>query len=184
MLEHVFDSTAPGTAGGPLSGVEHRLGAWLAALPPWGAVQVVSVPGVVVVDLDRRHGARPVGGEPVGGEPVEGEAGPVGQLARLLEEGAGHLDAVADLEAVLARAAAAQVRELAAFARCRPAGWDRQPGETGAASAAARAARPAALEPVSEWAAAEAAARLGLPQRTAQARLEEAVFLGRVSSAV
>src|SRR5215207_8125700 len=46
----------------------------------------------------------------------------------------------------MARAAAAQARELASFARCRPTSWDRQPGEKGAASAATRAARPVALE--------------------------------------
>ncbi len=77
----------------------------------------------------------------------------------------------------MARATAAQVRELAAFARCRPSSWDRQPGEKGAASAATRAARPAGLAPVSEWAVAEVAARLRLPQRAAQTRLEEAVVL-------
>ena len=70
--------------------------------------------------------------------------GPLDPRARMLEAGAARLDAVADLEQVKARAAAAQARELAAFARSRPASWDRQPGERGAASAASRAARPPA----------------------------------------
>ncbi len=124
-------------------------------------------PCVVIVDLEARRHARPAASGPELLDP----------RPRLLEDGAGHLDAVADLDRVMARATAAQARELAAFARCRPSSWDRQPGEKGAASPASRAARPAALEPVSEWAAAEAAARLRLPQRVALSRLAEAVFL-------
>ena len=77
-------------------------------------------PCVVVLDYDarRRHAA----------------VAALDPRAQLLEDGAGHLDAVADLDGVMARAMAAQVRELAAFARCRPSSWDRQPGEKGAAS--------------------------------------------------
>jgi hypothetical protein len=142
---------------------EDRLRALLVERGSVPVIQTVPTPCVVVVDLHARR--------------ARAGAAPPDPRARLLEAGAGHLDAVADLERVMARAMAVQARELASFARCRPASWDRQPGETGAASAATRAARPVALEPVSEWAAAEVAARLRLSQRTAQARLEEAVVL-------
>ena len=157
------------------SAVERRLRALLAEHAGTIVVEPVPAPWVVVVDLEARRCAG--AGRPTGS--VSGCAGDelLDRRVRLLEEGAGRLDAVADLERVMARASAAQVRELAAFARCRPSSWDRQPGEKGAASAAGRAARPAVLEPVSEWAVAEVAARLRLPTRAAQARLAQAVFL-------
>jgi hypothetical protein len=158
MIEHVFDKVTEDGAPAVLSVVELRMLTLLAEREAWSAIDTFPAPGVVVLD---HQAHRP----------------PLDPRARLLEAGAGHLDAAADLDAVLARAAAAQARQLAAFARCRPASWDRQPGEQGAASAATRAARPAALAPVSEWAAAEVAARLRLSQRTAQARLVEAVVL-------
>ncbi|MGY1811357.1 DUF222 domain-containing protein [Blastococcus sp. SYSU D00820] len=97
--------------------------------------------------------------------------------ARLLDEGAEWLDAVAELERGLAQLAGARVRALAAFAGCRPSSWDRQPGERGAASEASRAARPQALSEVSEWAAAEVAARLRVPERTAGTLLAESIEL-------
>ena len=164
MIEHVFDAmTAGGGAGELLSLAEVRMRGLLAERAGGITIDAIPAPCVVVVDLEAHRSARETGGlDPRG---------------RLLEVGAGHLDAVADLERVMARAAAAQVRELASFARCRPSSWDRQPGEKGAASSASRAARPATLVPVSEWAAAEVAARLRLPQRAAQSRLAEAVFL-------
>jgi len=148
IIEHTFDD---------------RLRALLAERVSVRVIQTVPAPCVVVVDLHARR--------------ARAGAAPPDPRARLLEAGAGHLDAVADLEQVMARAAAAQARELASFARCRPGSWDRQPGETGAASAATRAARPVVLEPVSEWAVAEVAARLRLPHRVALARLTEAVVL-------
>ncbi|MGY1740571.1 MULTISPECIES: DUF222 domain-containing protein [unclassified Blastococcus] len=81
------------------------------------------------------------------------------------------------MERGLAQLAGARVRALAAFARCRPVAWDRQPGEPGAASAASREARPAALTAVSEWAADEVAARLRLPAGAASELLVESVEL-------
>ena len=152
------------------SAVEHRLRGLLAQRRDFGIVVHPAPEAVVfVVDLEARRCAR-AGGAASGGEPQD-------PRVRLLEDGAARLDAVAGLEQVIARAAAAQARELAAFARCRPASWDRQPGERGAASAASRAACPAALTGVSEWAAAEVAARLRLPHRQALGRLADAVFL-------
>ncbi len=108
---------------------------------------------------------------------VAAEVGGLGPQARLLEEGAGWLDAAAEVERGLAQLAGARVRALASFARCRPSSWDRQPDERGAASAASRAARPAVLTQVSEWAVAEVAARLRLSERTAAGLLAESVEL-------
>ena len=158
----MFEDVTKDDAHPVLSVVEPRLLAALAELEALPAIATTRTPFVMVLDYDARRAH---------------VAAPPDPRARLLETGAGHLDAAADLDAVLSRAAAAQARELASFARCRPASWDRQPGETGAASAATRAARPAALAPVSEWAVAEVAARLRLSSRAAQARLEEAVVL-------
>jgi hypothetical protein len=77
-----------------------------------------------------------------------------------------------------ARAFAARARALTAFARARPAAlFDRAPGQRGAAAAASVAARPAALTEVSEWAADEAAATLGVSARAAALALADAVTL-------
>ncbi|WP_197029148.1 HNH endonuclease signature motif containing protein [Blastococcus sp. URHD0036] len=125
-------------------------------------------------------------GEPATQPPVDDAArgadgaplsGPLDERARLLDEGAGLLDAAVDLERGLAQLAGARARALASFARCRPSAWDRQPGERGAASAASRAARPEALTTVSEWAVAEVAARLRIPGRTASGLLADCVEL-------
>ncbi|MGY1772991.1 DUF222 domain-containing protein [Blastococcus sp. SYSU D00813] len=109
--------------------------------------------------------------------PADGPSTPADARARLLDEGAGWLDAAAEFERGLAQLAGARARALAAFARCRPVSWDRQPGERGAASAASRAARPAALTPVSEWAADEVAVRLRMAGSTASGLLAESVEL-------
>src|SRR4051812_5062791 len=178
----MFDDVVQGDSR-PLPSVAHdRLLSLLAERETRPVITTIAPPCVVIVDLDTRRSVRArsddtrAGSTPAESSPAPTDA-PRDPEVELLEAGAGHLDAVTDLERVMARAAAAQARELASFARCRPASWDRQPGEKGAASAATRAARPAVLEPVSEWAVAEVAARLRLPQRTAQARLEEAVVL-------
>jgi hypothetical protein len=98
--------------------------------------------------------------------------------ARLLTSGATHLDDAVAAAKQLARDEAKRVRALAAFARSRPAAmFDRAPGEQGAASAASRAARPAALSEVSEWAVDEAAATLGISGRAASLMLVDAVTL-------
>lgn len=89
-------------------------------------------------------------------------------FARLLEDGAEHLAAAKAASVEQSRAAAVQARRLAAFARQRPADlFDRPDDEVGAAAAASRASRPAALTGVSEWAVDEVVAALGLPSRTA-----------------
>jgi hypothetical protein len=98
--------------------------------------------------------------------------------ARLLASGAAHLDAALAAARDAARAEAARARQLAAFARSRPAAmFDRAPGALGAASAASVAARPAALTEVSEWAVDEAAATLGVSGRAASLLLVDAVTL-------
>jgi hypothetical protein len=97
---------------------------------------------------------------------------------RLLTSGAAHLDGAVAAAKQLARDEARRLRALAAFARSRPAVmFDRAPGERGAASAASRAARPAVLTDVSEWAVDEAAATLGISGRAASMMLIDAVTL-------
>ena len=97
---------------------------------------------------------------------------------RLLTSGAAHLDDAVAAATQLAREEARRVRALAAFARSRPAAmFDRAPGERGAASAASRAVRPAALTDVSEWAVDEAAATLAISGRAASMMLIDAVTL-------
>ena len=98
--------------------------------------------------------------------------------ARLLTSGAAHLDDAVAAAKQLSRDEARRVRALAAFARSRPAAmFDRAPGDRGAASAASRASRPAALTEVSEWAVDEAAATLGISARAASLMLVDAVTL-------
>jgi hypothetical protein len=99
-------------------------------------------------------------------------------LGRLLEEGAGHLERARAADRVVSRESAVRARELAAFARARPASlMDRGEGEVGAASAASRSTRPAVLVTVSEWAADEAAAALGLSTSAATTLLTECLVL-------
>ena len=98
--------------------------------------------------------------------------------ARLLSSGAVHLDGAVAAAGDVARAEACRARQLAAFARSRPAAlFDRAPGERGAASAASIAARPAVLTEVSEWAVDEAAATLGVSLRAASLLLVDTVTL-------
>jgi hypothetical protein len=97
---------------------------------------------------------------------------------RLLTTGAGFLDDALAITRQQARDEARRVRALAAFARSRPAAmFDRAPGERGAASASSRAARPAALTEVSEWAVDEASATLSISGRAASSMLVDAVTL-------
>jgi hypothetical protein len=106
------------------------------------------------------------------------QAESVARLRPFLAAGADQLDRAVAASAEIARLSAVVVGSLAAFARCRPEGlMDRQPGERGAMSAASRAARPAALTEVSEWAADELAVALRIPGRTAEAQLAESVLL-------
>ena len=99
-------------------------------------------------------------------------------FAQLLEAGASRLAAAKAASVEQSRAAAVQARELAAFAALRPADLlDRPDDEVGAAAAASRAARPAALTEVSEWAVDEVMATLGLPSRTAADLLAVSISL-------
>ena len=78
-----------------LSSVERRMRVLLTERT--SVVETTPAPCVVIVDLEARRHAPPAASGPERFDP----------RTRLLEEGAGHLDAVADLEQVMARAAAA-----------------------------------------------------------------------------
>jgi hypothetical protein len=99
------------------------------------------------------------------------------RLQRLLERGGSHLQRAATAHREAARAAAEQAEALAAFARCRPSSLDRPDTEIGAAAARTRAARPAGLSEVSEWAVDEAAVALHLTSTAASAMLVDSVLL-------
>jgi hypothetical protein len=96
----------------------------------------------------------------------------------LLAAGAEPLARAAAASREIARLPAVVATSLAELARCRPASlFDRQPGEQGAMSAATRAARPAALTEVSEWAVDEVAPTLRISGTAANVQLEESVVL-------
>jgi hypothetical protein len=90
-----------------------------------------------------------------------------GRLAASFEAGALHLSEVRSAQAVIGAHQARQARAIAAFCRSRPASLDRPETEIGSAAAATRAARPAALLPVSEWAVDEVAVALSLSESSA-----------------
>ena len=93
------------------------------------------------------------------------------------EAGAAHLEEVRAAQAEIGRQQARQARALAAFAASRPSSLDRTDQEIGAAAAATRAARPAALTPVSEWAVDEVAVALTLSGTAASRLLVESLLL-------
>ena len=100
------------------------------------------------------------------------------ELDRLLAAGARPLARAAAASREIARLSAVVATSLAEVARCRPAAlFDRQPGERGAMSVATRAARPAALTEVSEWAVDEVAPTLRISGSAATAQLAESVVL-------
>jgi hypothetical protein len=150
---------------GRQSVVEDRLRDWTIAAGP---VRVeLAAPGSNLVYDGEPHGA--------GRWDVEPEAR---GFAGLLEAGAAHLGRAKAAHRVQSRAAAVQARELAAFARQRPAGaLDRPDAEVGAAAAASRAARPAVLTAVSEWAVDEVMVALGLSAEAASRLLAESLTL-------
>ena len=99
-------------------------------------------------------------------------------FAGLLERGAGHLAAAKAVRLRQCRDAAELARALTAFAAARPAAvLDRPDGEVGAAAAASRAARPAVLTTVSEWAVDEVMVALGLSSPAAARLLADSVAL-------
>ncbi|WP_142023991.1 DUF222 domain-containing protein [Blastococcus colisei] len=112
-------------------------------------------------------------------EPESGAVEPeLAAFAGLLEVGAGHLARAKAAHRVQWREAAVQVRALAAFAAARPAAaLDRPDDEVGAAAAASRAARPAMLTQVSEWAVDEVMVALGLSSQAATVLLTDSVTL-------
>ena len=102
----------------------------------------------------------------------------VASFAGLLERGAVHLAAAKAAHLRQCEDAAGLVRALAAFAAARPAAvLDRPDGEVGAAAAASRAARPAVLTAVSEWAVDEVMVALGMSSGPASRLLAESVTL-------
>jgi hypothetical protein len=126
----------------------------------------------------------PHGGRPAEPPPVEesGTEDPLEQrmasLAELLETGARHLAVAAGAYREQSRQAAVQARALAAFAGCRSAPvLDRPDDEVGAAAAASRAARPAALTQVSEWAVDEVMATFGMSSAAAGTLLQQSVTI-------
>jgi len=98
-------------------------------------------------------------------------------LGASFEVGAAHLAEVRAAQVELGRQQARQARALAAFARSRPASLDRSDQEVGAAAAATRAARPAALLPVSECAVDEVAVALSMTGASAARLLAESLRL-------
>jgi hypothetical protein len=99
------------------------------------------------------------------------------RLAEQFEAGADHLARAREAQRMLARTAADQASALADFARSRPASLDRPDSEIGAAAAATRAARPAALTPVSEWAVDEVAVALQVSGAAATDLLVQSITL-------
>jgi len=119
--------------------------------------------------------------EPTPGEDPSADDARFPGLSRfrgLLEAGAQHLAVAAAAQVEQSRQAGRQARALAAFAAQRPAAvLDRPDDEVGSAAAASRAARPAALTPVSEWAVDEVMVALGLSAQAAAGQLADAVTL-------
>jgi len=107
-------------------------------------------------------------------DPLRDEAG---RLAASFEAGALHLSEVRAAQAVIGAQEARRARAIAAFCRSRPASLDRPESELGAAAAASRAARPAALLPVSEWAVDEVAVALSLTGSSASRLVVESLQL-------
>lgn len=100
------------------------------------------------------------------------------RFGRLLQVGAGHLEAARAAYRAQGRTAAVQARALAAFAAARPAALlDRPDDEVGAAAAASRAARPAVLTEVSEWAVDEVVVALALSSQAAGELLADSITL-------
>ncbi|MPQ98512.1 DUF222 domain-containing protein [Modestobacter sp. I12A-02628] len=127
-----------------------------ATAPPRTARRRVPVPPHVGPAVDAVPAART-------GPPVGRSSGQLGDLQ------------AAEWE--IGRLTAARYRAAAAFARTRPACLDRPAGTLGAMSAATRAARPTALQDVSEWAPRELTIALSIGHAAAQRLLEHALLL-------
>jgi hypothetical protein len=164
MIEHVFDL-------GRLT-PEGRSSVLERALHEWGVDE-----GPLRVELFVSRSVLVLDGEPHGSAvgSVEPE---LAEFARLLEAGAAHLGRARVAHLAQCREAAVQARELAAFAAKRPAVvLDRPDEQVGAAAATSRAARPAALTAVSEWAVDEVMVAFGLSSDAASRLLAESITL-------
>jgi hypothetical protein len=171
MIEHMFDAATPPNRESVVEVELRRM------------IDEYLEAHAIVLDF-RHHGSGAIpwrGGDdsPESAEPAEApESAELGPFGRMLETGAAHLAGAQRAFRAQARLAAVQARELTEFARQRPAAlFDRPDDEVGAAAAASRAARPAVLTEVSEWAVDEVMAALGLPSRTASKLLSDSVAL-------
>jgi hypothetical protein len=94
-----------------------------------------------------------------------------------LESGRILLDLLREQQQAISSSQAWRARWIAAFCRSRPATSDRPDTEIGAAAAATRAARPAVLTSVSEWAVDEIATTLAITSATAEAWMVQSLQL-------
>ena len=110
--------------------------------------------------------------------PVDGWADEVfAPLRASLETGGVLLDLLREEQQAIGAAEARRARWIAGFCRSRPASNDRPDTEIGAAAAATRAARPAVLATVSEWAVDEVATALSITSAKAQAWMVQSLQL-------
>ena len=89
----------------------------------------------------------------------------------------GALGAVQAADREIARQTAVRARAVAAFAAARPASADRPAGQPGSMSEERRAARPAVLADVSEWAGQELVLALEISSQAAETLLERSLTL-------
>jgi hypothetical protein len=144
------------------------------------AKRLLELRGLELIFAGDPHGRPRVAPEPQRDAPplTDQRIPRLGCFRDLLEAGADRLSGARQAQLEQRRQAAVQVRELAAFAAFRPAGsLDRSDEEVGAAAAASRAARPAALTTVSEWAVDEVMLALALSSPAATALLAESIVL-------
>ncbi|MFL6097415.1 MAG: DUF222 domain-containing protein [Blastococcus sp.] len=110
--------------------------------------------------------------------PAEALPARFGAFRAMVEAGADQLAVARAAHVEQCRQAGVQARAVAAFAAQRPAAvLDRPDEEVGSAAAASRAARPAALTAVSEWAVDEVMVALGLSSLAATGLLADSITL-------
>lgn len=127
---------------------------------------------------DGQPAADPTGSTAAGGEVREPEWVANNPLADHLERGVEVLHEAREADREMSRQAARRARQLCAFARHRPADlFDRPAGERGALSSTARAARPAVLTDVSEWAVHEVSTAFDISRTAANGQLVQSVTL-------
>ena len=176
----MFESSAgEGAAYLDLSAFERALGTALLDRPPLTVVEVIRPDPAIAWEWVPHDGGLGSGRPSARGRPDgEPEESGLPDLRHVLDEGIEHLERAAAASRAIARLSAVVATSLAQFARCRPSAlFDRQPGEQGAMSAATRAARPAVLSEVSEWAVDEVAPALGITSAAARAQLGKSLVL-------